>query len=739
MTESMSDPSGAFAKVRESLILYIKTAFGTQFPSFEQEREDLLRRSAVLCQEPWIEPLPRYQGSGKRIADLTTADVPGLAGEAVEDFKTMSACGLVGSYELRRHQLEMLGRALSSEHCVVTAGTGSGKTEAFLLPLFAYLADESRSWAQPGATSAHHGDWWANGDWREQCLRRTAKQTRMIRSLRVPQRQHESRPAAVRALIVYPMNALVEDQLSRLRKALDSPEAHDWFAEHRSGNRVYFGRYNGASPVPGHEYNPLNKQGKQSPNRKKVEELATALEQADRAAAAAANHAQQSGDPDVRYFFPRLDGAEMRSRWDMQDAPPDILITNFSMLGIMLMRDADRRIFDATRDWLLEDGSIFHLIVDELHLYRGTAGTEVAYLMRLLLERLGLEPGHPKLRVLASSASLEPDDPDSAKYLSDFFGTEWASEQIIPGYPAPAPALAASSALPADALANMGHALEVDSDELAAVGADVAAELDGGAGASWEDALAQALEGEELQLGSRMLQACEVDGVTRAVPLTTFGRRLFGSGVSDERSADAVRGLLFARTLCDPVKSNLPTFRLHWFFRNFEGLWGCTAPRCPAASAAADDGRTSGQLYSDSRILCQNPTERHRVLELLYCEQCGTTFFGGSRMEISDNGGWELLTADPDIEGIPDRQAARFVERRTYGDFALFWPQGDADLSQNAMAWHQPTLDGTPSSSARWVPSALDLGAGGSCSARKVSRIRRARGSLVTSISSTGD
>ncbi len=712
MIESITDPVGAFEKVRESLILYIKTAFGTQFPSFEADREGLLRQPAVLCQEPWIEPLPRYEGSGKQIKDLTAADVPGLDSEAVDDFQALAACGLIGSYELRRHQLEMLTRTLSGEDCVVTAGTGSGKTEAFLLPLFAYLSRESRGWPLPSAPPAHQDDWWVSGEWREQCLRRSGRQTRMVRSLRVPQREHENRRAAVRALIVYPMNALVEDQLSRLRKALDSPEARSWFAEHRGGNRIYFGRYNGATPVPGQEYNPPTKQGKRSPNRQKIEVLARALGQADEAAAAAASHAEETGDPDVRYFFPRLDGSEMRSRWDMQDAPPDILITNFSMLSIMLMRDADRRIFDATREWLQEDGSVFHLIIDELHLYRGTAGTEVAYLMRLLLERLGLTPGHPKLRILASSASMEPDDPASVKYLSDFFGSEWTSGQIIPGYPAPVPELKVPPPLPAETFASLVRAASVGGEVLASACGQAAADL-GGSGGNPEEALAAALESSELQLSVRMLRACEEDGAVRAVPLSSFGQRLFGDGVSDEQRADAVRGLLFARTLCDPDRTELPAFRLHWFFRNFEGLWGCTAPGCPDSSAIPDDGRTAGQLFPDSRILCQNRDQRHRVLELLYCEQCGTTFFGGSRMEIADNGGWELLTADPDIEGIPDRQAARFVERRTYGDFAVFWPRGLADLSHNVPStWAQPSLDGSPSATARWVPAALDTRSG---------------------------
>ena len=88
----------------------------------------------------------------------------------------------------------------------------------------------------------------------------------------------------------------------------------------------------------------------------------------------------------------------MRSRWDMQESPPDILITNYSMLSIMLMRDADTNIFTKTKEWLQQEGSVFHLIVDELHLYRGTAGSEVVYLLRLLLLRLGLTPTSPKLQ-----------------------------------------------------------------------------------------------------------------------------------------------------------------------------------------------------------------------------------------------------------------------------------------------------------------------------------------------------
>ena len=56
-----------------------------------------------------------------------------------------------------------------------------------------------------------------------------------------------------------------------------------------------------------------------------------------------------------RFQFPSVDGAEMVSRWDMQCHPPDILITNVSMLSAMLVREVDAPIFDKTRKWLMEN------------------------------------------------------------------------------------------------------------------------------------------------------------------------------------------------------------------------------------------------------------------------------------------------------------------------------------------------------------------------------------------------
>jgi len=410
----MEDPIGSLDEIKSNLITYLGTAFGTRFTSFENERKHLLIKPGVLCQEPFIEPLPVYKSSGKKITEISEDPLPNLSGKQAKELAELSSCGLLGDFELYVHQVETLNKALKGKNCIIAAGTGSGKTEAFMLPLLAYLIKESEGWLPPGTPPLAWGDWWRNSDWQKQCGE--------AKSWRVPQRGHEKRSKAVRALLIYPMNALVEDQLTRLRNALDSPAARAWLKKNRSGNLFYFARYNSQTPVPGHEY--IQKNGKSMPNWQKIKQLADTLKEIEEIEACA-SQVERGENSDIRRFFPSLDGAEMRCRWDMQDSPPDILITNFSMLSVMLMREEDAPIFEKTREWLVSDPNhIFHLIIDELHLYRGTAGTEVAYLLRLLLYRLGLSPGHPQLRILASSASLDPSDSGSLQFLQDFFGSK---------------------------------------------------------------------------------------------------------------------------------------------------------------------------------------------------------------------------------------------------------------------------------------------------------------------------
>jgi DEAD/DEAH box helicase domain-containing protein len=720
----MKDPIASFERIRDNFLLYIKTAFGTQFPSVERERELLLRQPGTFCQDPWIERLPRYQTS-KRLTDFVDDEIPSLREGTLRDFKELALCGLVGDYDLFTHQDEMLRRAMGGQHVVVTAGTGSGKTESFLLPLFAYLSKESANWSAPNAPALHHDDWWKNEKWQQDC-----RDSRL--SCRVSQRAHDTRDAAVRALILYPMNALVEDQLTRLRRALDSDESREWFSTRRNGNRIYFGRYNGSTPVPGHEFDENGR-----PNKSKIEALSEEIRKIEGASHAVDRHiervekqyqddrARREGARDSRFFFPRLDGAEMCSRWDMQDAPPDILITNYSMLSIMLMREADQNIFDKTKAWLTKEGSVFHLIVDELHLYRGTAGTEVAYLLRLLLNRLGLTPDSPKLRILASSASLDPSDDQSRTFLTEFFGSSWHAEQIITGTEQQATVDENNRTLLTRApFVQLAEAQRLgDESAIQEAYRDISRSIGGSQNgiATAVDELQNALQSESSQIGSRMQVACQINGHTRAVSLEHFGKSLFGDDISDSELFLAVDGLLSARSQCETgPRSPLPAFRLHWFFRNIEGLWACTEPGCQADK---DEYRTLGKLFEKPRILCGSNESQHRVLEVLYCERCGTVFFGGSRLTLPNNNGWELLNSDPDVEGIPDRQAARFVERRTYREYAIFWPVGAARLHRATRGqWQHPSLIEKPknsagqsnrdTTSARWADASIETTSG---------------------------
>src|SRR5690606_21553573 len=231
---------------------------------------------------------------------------------------------------------------------------GSGKTESFLFPLLYNIL------SQKSNNSVHEG---------------------------------------IKGLVLYPLNALAEDQMRRLRRTLSSEEVVKWFKETFDNNFITFGRYTGATPFSGSE----------EKNKKRIlEEEALFRKNWEEAK----SHEIETGDKDCLYDTPNMDEhIEYWDRFTMQKTPPDIFITNYSMLNIMLMRDLESNVFEETKRWLAEDSShVFHVVIDELHSYRGTAGTEVAYLLRLLLFRLGLTPESPQVQYLCTSASMQKND-----------------------------------------------------------------------------------------------------------------------------------------------------------------------------------------------------------------------------------------------------------------------------------------------------------------------------------------
>ena len=100
------------------------------------------------------------------------------------------------------------------------------------------------------------------------------------------------------------------------------------------------------------------------------------------------------------------DDSELLTRHEVQAVPPDLLVTNYSMLEYMLMRPIERPIFDRTLEWLESNpDEKFLVVLDEAHLYRGAAGAEVGLLLRRLRDRLGIAT--ERLQVICATASFK--------------------------------------------------------------------------------------------------------------------------------------------------------------------------------------------------------------------------------------------------------------------------------------------------------------------------------------------
>lgn len=616
----VQDVMGTFDDLRSALFRYYDTPFSVDDRSVMEERRNLLDRDNGAWRDPLIELRPQYASRGVSIAESFAE--AGAHPDAADFARFTLPDGVTSLYQ---HQHDALVAACEGKDFVVTAGTGSGKTESFLLPVLADLVAESAHWQ---GTRAVQREWWqGDGD-------------------HVPSRQNEhGHPAAMRVLILYPTNALADDQLVRLRKTLDSREAHAWLDRKRNGHRFYFGRYTGATPVSG---------------SRDSEPATFRLRQYLREVQERQHKADETLDEELRPFIPRLGGAEMHARWDMQAAPPDIMITNYSMLNIMLLRKQEEHIFSATRQWLEQTpGARLTLILDELHMYRGTAGTEVAYLLRNLRHRLGLDKNPEKLRVLAASASLEAGRDDD--FLDGFFALPGSRRVIIPGK-------ARETHGEGDLAA---HTERLTQAAKAPVTQDEAVTV-----------------ARETGLGPALQRALTPGGRSRALPAPELAASLF-PGVPKEQRLDALHGVL--RILGCAQDAELPQLRAHFFFRNIEGIWACSDPNCPHIPVEHGPERRVGRLFAEPTSRC---TCGARVLELLSCQACGDLMLGGyaspkdtQRRKFTG----ALHTDFPDLDLLPDEASGA----PTAANYIVYWPRTKS-LGLDDPSWHAGLSDGGP-------------------------------------------
>lgn len=695
------DPIGAFEKIEEDYTRYFEVSYKISNTEINEERMDVLRADNNLSKEPYLEVLPEYSPvEGLRnMDDLVSRFSEHFGDETIardyfEEFIAKGLMqGLMDKYIPYGHQIGMLekafagidenGNPLKYKNTVITSGTGSGKTESFMLPLLADIYKEyiSSSWAP----AKSHAKWF------EGRIEGRSKKRQYIPN----QRLKDPRPAAIRALVLYPMNALVEDQMARLREALDSNDVRAFMHNKMQGNRIYFGSYNGSTIAP-KSYDLLNDPDHRTAFTKRKQEVAEQLNKIHEHFEFVNRYVATNPEKkDALYIEPRLGGdlttSEMITRWDMQYWAPDIMITNTSMLSIMLMRRAESQMFEDTKRWLAAEdlpeaereeakkNRVFHIIVDELHLYRGTAGSEVACLLRMLYNAIGLEPvvddgrgnkvPNPQIKILASSASLG-DETETQKFMEEFFGIYSTIE--------------GENVFNVQTGSNyIGKNMDVDIDYTSFSKFNhenfVAIELDTENAGNVEDVrkgkvlnflkdkfncdtIEEFCKKYEEQMFNDFYDCLpsNTDNSKRPISQSQLIESLFAG------SKEAYRGFLIFRGYIDTIYRNhkLPRFRFHKFFKYVEGLWGELNP-----SLSDDVPAVKNLSYNSKEVGAR------KVLELLRCENCGQLFIGGNRKRETNDGSVSLTLNFPNLEQIPNFNPTPMVQNKTYQDYAIFWPK----------------------------------------------------------------
>lgn len=657
-------------ELRNTLAGYIEASYHIRDVSLIRERAELLLQEGAISQRPWLEATPSYK-AGKSFRDL---DLPGPAAELLSSVANIRDTGI---YPIPyHHQSEALYAFLTQgKDLVIAAGTGSGKTESFLMPILGTMAQEAADRTQ---SARRHG---------------------------------------CRAMLLYPMNALVNDQLGRVRKLFGNEEVARLLAEGRD-RLVRFGSYTSRTPYPGVRSNAKDQQhiGELFDGfyMKIAADKELRVKLVDRGRWPAKDlkgfygvDAQRKNMYKTGYrkgqtyieqhWEQRLrtqpGDRELLTRHEMQRECPDLLITNYSMLEYMLMRPIERDIFRQTREWLASDyRNQFILILDEAHLYRGSSGAEVGLLIRRLQARLGIS--RSRMRCILTSASLgggEKAEEATIKFAQDLTGEPENGFRLIVGEleersgsrPGTLTETAVLSRFDAPGL---HQALTNPKSGFEAVEA-VAHDL-GWTEPRPAEPLSHYLYDRLTGFGPAeyLVEAC------RGVPQEWHS--LAGSVFPDVQHETSTRALNALVALCSFAKRasderSLVPLRLHMFFRGLPALHACINVECDARLDQDEGSHVLGRLYTAPRLHCSCSG---RVFELLTHRQCGAAFLRAYVRSIEDGFLLNERGANLGLNGVydlPPREIHLLVDG----------PPNDRALSACAQVWID-TLTGKISTSA---------------------------------------
>lgn len=599
-----------------SLQKYIEAQYHIKDEGLVQERNALLQERAVIAQHAYIEATPVYlTNDGYR--DIA---IPEIAQDVLSNIAAIG--GNVGLYSTPyRHQVEALEAFLGPNKLdlIVATGTGSGKTESFLMPLISTLTIESQE--------------------------RT---------------QSRDMPGC-RAILLYPMNALVNDQVSRIRRLLGNSTVNSLVASGRN-RPVRFGSYTGRTSYPGARSSAKDTQNieplfeefyKPVQKDKHFEHLHAQLEGLGRwpskdlvafyNEAATGTKMVKTGKREGKTnklsnwkyrLLTQPGDRELMTRHEMQIECPDVLVTNYSMLEYMLMRPIETSLFEQTAAWLRRDESNeLILVLDEAHMYRGAGGAEVALLIRRLIARLGIS--RDRVRCILTSASMGQGE-NAGKEIIDFandltgvtsqcqrkFGIVKGTRELRTGAQiATISELMALSSASHEVIAD--HA--VNGDAAFVEVRKLAKELGWPAPSTEEfkNYLFDCLTGfgpAEMLIQIASGRASTLDNLTEEI----FGPS--GNNLIKERALDTLLILCSVAKRSTDGRIFMPT-RLHLFHRGLPGLYACASPTCTARLSNAEQG-ILGRFHTRPTLAC-TCTEASRVYDFYTHRDCGAAFLRG--------------------------------------------------------------------------------------------------------------
>ncbi len=353
------NPLLATKQIQQSYVNFYKTNFTLGNPELSNQL-DKLSENNRLWREPFIAISQNYI-PGRTLEQLSS--------EIKLDNDLITSIPI---QNLFLHQENAIKNIIKFErHTIVSSGTGSGKTESFLIPVL------------------------------NECTKLNG--------------------AGIKAILIYPMNALANDQVDRLRDILFTLNKK---REKVGKTEITFGIYTGPTAErifdkPGELHSKLIHLSYRCPSCNRNDALKCSEENGK--VILTCRH-----EKEIKIKF------QVFTREELQNNPPDILITNYSMLQRIMVNQKDKPLF--------EKNKIKFLVLDEIHAYGGAKGVDVALLLRRFKRRL-LKKSFEKQDIICVGTSATMSKASDAKirkgkigeFGSRLFGVKFTNDDVFEG------------------------------------------------------------------------------------------------------------------------------------------------------------------------------------------------------------------------------------------------------------------------------------------------------------------